>query len=455
MASFRKRGDHWFYRFVDAEGIMRERRGSQYLEATKRMAGSAETEARLIESGSLDPRDVAYRDHEARPIGAHLDDWQTVLLSKGDSAKHVGGTIGQARRLLERAGITRLSGLSADRLQEALASMRAEGASLSTLNSYRTSARAFGAWLARSGRLRSNPMAALSGYNASEDPRHERRTLGLDELRLLIDAAHRGEPYQRMPGPARALVYRLATSSGLRFSELASLRPASFDLEACPPLVTCGAGYTKNGQTATLALPTDLADDLRSYLAGRPADGPAFDLPAKGAKMLRVDLVAAGLPYRDDAGRVFDFHSLRCQFATVLDQTGASPRTTQRLMRHSTLDLTNRYTRPRSVDLHSAVESIPSTRPSSPDSEAQAKTGTYGDTFANPLPIGAREEGRLGTHADVMGALSGQSGPEPKPLETKAPDTAGRSETHCAANAPRWTRTINPLIKSQLLCQLS
>ena len=57
-----------------------------------------------------------------------------------------------------------------------------------------------------------------------------------------------------MTGPVRALCYRLAASTGLRYSEIASIRPASFDWEA--PSVTVAAAYTKNGDPATLPFPT-------------------------------------------------------------------------------------------------------------------------------------------------------------------------------------------------------
>jgi len=42
-------------------------------------------------------------------------------------------------------------------------------------------------------------------------------------------------------------------------------------------------------------------------------DAPTFVLPDRGADMLKLDLAAAGIPYRDSSGRVFDFHSLILQ----------------------------------------------------------------------------------------------------------------------------------------------
>ena len=60
-------------------------------------------------------------------------------------------------------------------------------------------------------------------------------------------------------------------------------------------------------------------------------------------------------PTATPPGRVFDFHSLRCELATLADAAGVSPRVVQRLMRHSKLEMTGRYTRPRAVDIEAAA----------------------------------------------------------------------------------------------------
>ena len=212
--------------------------------------------------------------------------------------------------------------------------------------------------------MRDDPLVGLAGFNAKEDRRHDRRTLALDELRLLIAVAHTGPPYRKLTGPARRLCYRLAVASGLRYSEIASITADSFALADDHPTVTVRAAYTKNGDPATLPLPRDLAADLGAFLEVVPSGASVFPLPrGGGAAMLRVDLEAAGIPYRDASGRVFDFHSLRCQCATLADLTGVSPRVVQRLMRHSSLDMTNRYTRPRMHDLEGATAALPSLRP--------------------------------------------------------------------------------------------
>ena len=62
------------------------------------------------------------------------------------------------------------------------------------------------------------------------------------------------------------------------------------------------------------------------------------------AEMFRADLEAAGIAYRDGAGLVADFHSLRHTFITNLARGGVHPKVAQSLARHSTITLTmDRY----------------------------------------------------------------------------------------------------------------
>jgi Phage integrase family len=161
-----------------------------------------------------------------------------------------------------------------------------------------------------------------------------------------------------------------------KLGEIASILPESFNWEAAT--VTVPACYTKNGNTATLPIPNELVDDLASYVAAMTPGRPVFPLPTeKGAKMLRRDLKAAGIPYRDNGGLVFDFHSLRCEMATLADAAGVSPRVVQRMMRYSSLELTGRYTRPRALDMEAAAGMLPSLKPESFEADERVvMTGT-------------------------------------------------------------------------------
>src|SRR5260370_1127230 len=83
--------------------------------------------------------------------------------------------------------------------------------------------------------------------------------------------------------------------------------------------------------------------------------------------MLRIDLDAAGIAYRDEEGRVADFHALRHSYITLLSRSGVSPKVAQELARHSDIRLTmNVYTHTGLFDLAGAVDSMPALIPTCP-----------------------------------------------------------------------------------------
>ena len=179
---------------------------------------------------------------------------------------------------------------------------------------------------------------------------------------------------QRMTGPARALCYRLAVATGLRYSEIGQSDPRVVRLEG--PQRDRGRRLHEERPDRHAALAGTWRTTWPPSWPRWPR-APIFPLPAeKGAKMLRVDLEAAGIPYRDASGLVFDFHSLRCQSATLADAAGVSPRVVQKMMRHSTLELTGRYTRPRAVDIEAAAGMLPSLKPSRRPARGVVMTGT-------------------------------------------------------------------------------
>jgi integrase len=311
VASLRKRGRVWYFRFTDSDGVKRERKGCTDKRATEELARAAESEAAKVRAGLIDPRDRATLAQQARPLAVHLADFESDMLAKGDTPKHAKLYADRARRVAglvmggrladidpgrrapraarEHAaavmagllGAGRLGDLTAYRVQEALATLRKAGRSLLTLNHHRASIRGFVLWARKDGRLRDDPLFGLAGFNANEDRRHDRRTISVGELQRLIEAAHARPPYRLMTGPARALCYRLAVATGLRYSETLSLTPASFDGAS----ITVLAAYAKNGRTATLPLPPDVAADLDRFLAGVPEGRPIFpSRPGRGRR---------------------------------------------------------------------------------------------------------------------------------------------------------------------------
>jgi integrase/recombinase XerC len=219
------------------------------------------------------------------------------------------------------------------------------------------------------------------------DRRHDRRKLNADELRTLIQSTRRGDrAFRGLSGTDRAMLYSVACASGFRASELASLSPGAFSLDADPPTVTLAAEHAKNGKTAIQPLPQDMVEALRDYLAGRPGDSPVWPgtWPKKAAEMISLDLDDVGIPYvveGPDGPQYADFHALRHSFIALLDHSGATLKEAMQLARHSDPKLTMAvYGRAQLHDLGLAVGRLPSllTDPAA-KSPARVATGTDGD----------------------------------------------------------------------------
>src|SRR5918997_2656726 len=154
MASFRKIGRNWFFRYIDADGIQRERKGCPDRRETEGMAAALEAEATKIRAGLIDPKAIGYRDHEARTLADHVADLHAFLTAKGSTPQHASLTRNRVARLIELSRARSVSQLTPSRVQSALMAIRDEGISLRSVHHYTRAIKGFSRWLWRDGRAR-------------------------------------------------------------------------------------------------------------------------------------------------------------------------------------------------------------------------------------------------------------------------------------------------------------
>jgi integrase len=198
------------------------------------------------------------------------------------------------------------------------------------------------------------------------DRRHVRRSLTADEFNRLVAAAETGQAIVGFTGAHRALLYLLASFTGLRASELASLTKESFRLNAEPATVVVQAAHSKRRRRDVLPIHPSLRERLAPVLIKLEAGEALFPgtWRDRAADLLRADLKAAGIPYQDDEGRVFDLHAIRGQFVTSLARAGVGLAQAQKLARHSTPALTaNFYTHIGVAELAGEVGRLPGAAP--------------------------------------------------------------------------------------------
>jgi integrase len=315
-----------------------------------------------------------YSKHMAINVtGGHLLQWQKNMQDRKLSKKQVKESIAQVICLAEGCGFTVPSDIDGEKMKNWLAETQ-ETRTASVANSALRSFKTFTFWMLRTGRISQNPIRDVQAFKQLERKRM-RRALTMEEIQGLIVAANAGGTHHGLSGEGRALVYRVALSTGFRYNEIRTLvrKDVAFGSK---PSVTIRAGNAKNRKADTLPLAPELAEDLEAYLASKLAMPhiPVFKMwKDKGASMLKIDLEAADILYSTDVG-VADFHALRHTFGTLLAQLGVSPQETQKLMRHSDINLTmNTYTHITLLDKAKAISKLPSTRP---QEEKMVRTGT-------------------------------------------------------------------------------
>jgi integrase len=371
--------DKWQINYTDEHGKRRKKIGYPDKKRSDRLAAQLEERAREIREGLSDPKAEGYRIHEGVPLTSHVVDFERYLLAKGGGAQHARTSGQRIRRVLELAKCRRISELSLSRALDAIQDLRGAGLGQESINHHIRAVKSFSRWLCRDGRAREHHLAYMATSSSESDRRHVRRLLSPEEASRIIQAAASGPDAESLRGPDRAILYLLALGTGFRRDELKTLTPERFNLDGDPPTVTGKSCYTKNRKEAVQPIAQSLADRLRPWLAGKPPGKPVFgNLTSRTARMLKVDLANAGIPYETDSGFA-DFHSLRGNFISYLVSSGASVKTCQTLARHSTPTLTiGIYAKASLHDINGAVENLPDLTPANPDSESLRMTGTDG-----------------------------------------------------------------------------
>jgi integrase len=418
----REKSKTWRARYSDADGQAKTRSLFDDRESSAAMLADILQRERELRSGIR--RHDPFESHRLTPLACpkcsgaccdeakgqpgrcddnHLNAFADHLRSKAGTEQHVSQTCNRIRKAFATCQFTTLQELDGGRLASWLHDERKAGMSPATSNGYLTAVKAFGHWLVKDRRLPESPFAHLSRVNQKVDVRIVRRTSAQQELAQLVAAAAAGTPFRGLSGQDRAMLYLVASFTGLRAAELHSLSERSFNFRSEPPTVKLKAAYSKHRREDVLPLHPELASRLQLWLLGRrdsdsssgiiqvtdrsPAsksDANAQLFPGtwhkKAANMMRRDLKAARSAWLDEAdteaeranreesgfllfetddGRA-DFHSLRHTFISNLASSGVHPNLAKELARHSTITLTmDRYSHVGLLDMNTALESLP------------------------------------------------------------------------------------------------
>lgn len=358
------RGDDvLYYRYKDHTGVWRE---VKYGAGNPKDADSARHARQEIEdkvrAGLIDPREATAMEHARNPLEAELHDYESRLIAKGSSRRHIDETLRMIRRWADECAVRCLADADAARFDRWLSDL---GVSARTRVAYRTAVLSLYRWAQDYGRLTFHPLPPrlIARPNVEADRRRHSRAMSHDEF----DALMMSTPLRR-----RAF-YAVCALTGLRWSEVGRIHWTQLDGHT----MTVPASQTKNDKHADVPVTARLTAILKEYGDRFSRDGKMFrSIPRP--RTWRRDLVRAGLctlidpkapdasrydvpnlaGYADDRGHILDRKCLRMTYCTWLKAAGVDIRDVQRLMRHSNVNLTAKvYTDVRMMDLHRASES--------------------------------------------------------------------------------------------------
>jgi integrase len=277
-------------KYRDGEGIVQEfSTGCRTKDGAQSVLKELVDRAEKVRSKILTPGEAATADHQRTPLADHFPAYLDHQTAKGLNKTRIAINRSRLNRLATECSFRHLSDLSATALERWLATRKSEDMSAGNRNEFRQTLVGFGNWYTRTSRLTSNPFGSVAKADTKVDQRRKRRAMTEAELTKLLDAARRRPLLDAMTvrrgerkgkavanlhpettsrlellGRERALLYKTYLLTGLRKSELATLTTGQLELDAPGAFAVLDAADEKNRQGSTIAIRSDLADELRN-----------------------------------------------------------------------------------------------------------------------------------------------------------------------------------------------
>ena len=222
-------------------------------------------------------------------------------------------------------------------LSELIGCLRAEGLKARSAARVVHALRGFYRFAVREGRLREDPMENL---RAPRSFRPLPRCLSASQVEALLAAPDTGTPL----GLRDRAILEVLYATGLRASELVSLRTADVDLEV--GILKC---FGKGRKERLVPVGSEARSWVARYLEarGRQAKAaPTLFLSQRGGPLSRMGLWGIVRRHAVSAGvaDVLTPHVLRHSFATHLLERGADLRALQAMLGHADISTTQVYT---------------------------------------------------------------------------------------------------------------
>lgn len=310
---------------------------------------------------------------EPRSLRDILDAYIADLATRA-TPTHCANVRARLRWLIDDLGVLHVHELQPHTLLLHRAERLKAGSSVRTANLVTDRLRAMLTWAVRVGLIGSNPLGALPRLPENEaTKRYRRRALSDAEIEALLVAA-RDDDLRTRRRVSQLPLWRALLETGARYGELARVTWADVDFDRS--LLTLRATNTKSRKERSIPLLGMLVSELRALqpehvaVLGRPLrpsdlvfrspEGCAWPRHSVNVtRMLHRLLESAEIDRLDARGEKFDLHACRHSFASRLARAGVPITHAQKLLGHSTVEMTARvYTHLGEEQMRAAIDRI-------------------------------------------------------------------------------------------------
>lgn len=310
------------------------------------------------------------RAESAKPLSAHLQDYIQVLKARHHSNDYVQRMESRANKILKDCRFVSFRDITRSAIELYMGRLKKDGYGATSRSHYLGAMKTFLNWMKEDGRIINHPLETMRKESRDEA---KKGILTPEQFIALIQkTVENNLIIQTTSGLDRAILYFLASCTGLRRRELLLLTWEALHLDEEAPFVLVRGDITKNAKEARQPIPAALAqllDRVRAQMRPTPTDRifGGFALSINTAMLIREDMKAAKLGLTEKEDRFYDregnevcFHSLRNSYISYLAAGGASIKTVQKLARHSDPRLSfNTYARSLEQNEQEAINILP------------------------------------------------------------------------------------------------
>lgn len=333
----------WVAEWTDERGFHhRESTGCTSKEMAQHFLRNKEIEVERIKAGIVSREEIMQSEQQHVPVTQHLDAFDTGRKAKAISTQQISEVRKKLNVIFDFMNVSNLREVNSDKIDEYIVFRKESGNATQTINNDLSALRSFFTWCIDTGRILQSPMRNKKQLSRAAGNKTEKRAFTEKELELLWTAVRGRRGVGKDFRQERELIYQTMLGTGLRSSELASIKVN----QVTPTHIILESPNEKNRNGTYQPITEELSFLLTQWIESRDKRSNDFLFVFNKHSIFGYferDCIKAGINRIDDRGHVLVVHSFRKTFGTRLARAGVPLTTTQRLMRHSSPELTAKY----------------------------------------------------------------------------------------------------------------